>query len=59
MDTCLRGLQVKVVMPQFVLCQWFVGFSFSFSILDEVLVFFVPQKTKVGKAPRVFELIVS
>ena len=39
--TCLRGLQVKVMMPQFDLCQMFVGFSCSSFVLDEVLVPFV------------------
>ena len=58
-DTCLRGLQLKVVMPQFGLHQRFLGISCSSSIMDEVLVVFMPKKTKVDKVCQVFELIVS
>ena len=58
-DTCLRGLQVKVVMPQFGLCQRFLGLSCSSSIVDEVLVVLMPHKTKVDKVLQVSKLIVS
>ena len=59
MGTCLKDLQVMVVMPQFGLCQRFVGFSCPSFVLDEVLVLFVSQKTKVDKVLQVFVLIVS
>ena len=59
MDTCSRGLQVMIVMPQFGLCQRFVGFYCSNFFLDEVLVLSMSQKTKVDKVLQVFVLIVS
>ena len=59
MGKCLKDLQVMVVMPQFGLRQRFVGFSFPSFVLDEVLVPFASQKTKVDKALQVFVLIVS
>ena len=37
-DTCVRGPQVKVVMPQFGLCQMFVGLYFSFLVYRDVKV---------------------
>ena len=58
-DTCLRGPQVKVVMPQFGLRQMFVGFYCSSFVLDEILVVLAPQKIMVDKVLRVFELTVS
>ena len=58
-DTCLRGLQVKVVMPQFGPHKRFLGISCSSFTVDEVLVVLMPQKTKVDKVLQVFELIVS
>ena len=58
-DTCLRGPQVTVVMPQFGLHQRFFWFSFSSSILDEVLVVLEPYEKKVDKVLQVSELIVS
>ena len=58
-NTCLRGPQVKVVMPQLGLHKIFVGFSCSYFVLDKLLVVLVPQKTMVDKFLWVFELIVS
>ena len=58
-DTCLRGLQVKVVMPQFGPRQRFLGLSCSSSIMDKVLVVLISQKTTVDKVLQVSELIVS
>ena len=59
MDTCLRGLQVKVVMPRFGPRQRFLGISCSSFVIDEALVVLMPQKKKVDKVLQVFELIVS
>ena len=58
-DTCLRGPQVKVVMPRLDLHQMFVGFSCSYFVLDEVLVVLEPHKIMVDTVLRVSELIVS
>ena len=47
LDTYLRGPLAKVLVPQFIIHQMFVGFSCSSLVLDEDLVAFMPQETRV------------
>ena len=58
-DTCLSGLEVKVVMPQFGPRQRFIGISCSSFVVDKVLVVLAPQKTRVDNVLQVSELIAS
>ena len=51
--------QVKVVMLRFGIFQMCVEVSCSYLVLDEILVVFLPHKTRVDIVLWVFELIVS